>query len=131
MCHTKSEDPQVHEWVVYKLGVLLDSVGHRVKIHKITSATGKERGDIEIRDYIVLQKPQEQVNRLSPPRTLILDFTMTHKCYGRSIQHTTVYIITTVVSLLTQGVQMVLLSLTSVRDLGKQKPVYDPESGQG
>jgi hypothetical protein len=113
------------------LGVLLDSVGHRVKIHKITSATGKERGDIEIRDYIVLQKPQEQVNRLSPPRTLILDFTMTHTCYGRSIQHTTVYIITTVVSLLTQGVQMVLLSLTSVRDLGKQKPVYDPESGQG
>jgi hypothetical protein len=29
------------------------SVGHRVKIHKITSATGKERGDIEIMDYVV------------------------------------------------------------------------------
>ena len=36
--------------MVYKLGALLDSVGHKVKIHKITSATGKERGDIEIRD---------------------------------------------------------------------------------
>jgi hypothetical protein len=29
-----------------------------------------------IKDYVVLQNPQEQVNRLSPPR--ILDFTMTH-----------------------------------------------------
>ena len=75
--------------MVYKLGVLLDSVGHRVKIHKITPSTGKERGDIEIRDYVVLQKPQEQANRLPPPRTLILDFTMTHTRYGRSIQHTT------------------------------------------
>jgi hypothetical protein len=64
-------------------------VGHKVKIHKITSATGKERGDIEIRDYVVLQKPQEQDNLLPPSRTLILDFTMTHKRYGRSIQHTT------------------------------------------
>ncbi len=49
-------DPQVHECVVYKLDVLLGSVGHIVKIHKITSETGKERGDIEIRDYVVLQK---------------------------------------------------------------------------
>ena len=59
------------------------------KIHKITPATDKERGDIEIKDYAVLQKPQEQSNRLPPPRTLILDFTMIHTCYGRSIQHTT------------------------------------------
>ena len=44
---TKSSDSQVHDGVI-KLGVLLGSVGHRVKIHKITSATGKERGDIEI-----------------------------------------------------------------------------------
>ena len=35
-----------------------------------------------------LAKTQEQTNRL-PPRTLILDFTMTHTRYGRSIQHTT------------------------------------------
>ena len=47
--------------MVYKLGALLDSVGHKVKIHKITSATDKERGDIEIRD----------------------------SRYGRSIHHTT------------------------------------------
>jgi len=71
------------------LGSLLGSEGHRVKIHKITSETGKERGDIEIKDYLVLQKPQEQDNRLPPPRTLILDFTMTHTRYGRSIQRTT------------------------------------------
>jgi hypothetical protein len=78
----KSVDPQVHECVSYKLDSLLDSVGHKVKIHKITSATGKERGDIEIRDYVVLQKLQEQDNRLSPTHTLILDFAMTYTRSG-------------------------------------------------
>jgi hypothetical protein len=29
---TKSAASQVHDWGVYKLGVLLGSVGHRVKI---------------------------------------------------------------------------------------------------
>jgi hypothetical protein len=67
----------VHDWVVYSLVGILGSVGHRVKIHKVSSATGKERGDIEIKDYVVLQKPQGQADRL-PPRTLILDFTLTH-----------------------------------------------------
>ena len=33
---------------------------------------------------MVLQKPQEQTDRLPPPRTLILDFTMTHTRYDRS-----------------------------------------------
>ena len=33
---------------------------------------------------MVLEKPQEQVDRLPPPRTLILDFTLTHTCFGRS-----------------------------------------------
>ena len=75
-CQTKSAASQVHDWVVYKLGALLGSVGHRVKIHNITPATGKERGDLEIKDYVVLQKPQTQANRLPPPRTLILDYTM-------------------------------------------------------
>ncbi len=49
-----------------------------LKIHKITSTTGKERGDLEMKDYVVLQKPQEQADRLPPPRTLILDFTLTN-----------------------------------------------------
>jgi hypothetical protein len=31
--------------------------------------------------------PQEQVNRLPPPRTLILDFTMIHTRFGRSNFH--------------------------------------------
>jgi hypothetical protein len=55
-------------------------VGHRVRVknHKITPVTGKERGDLEIKDYVVLQKPQEQDDRLTPARTLILDFTLTH-----------------------------------------------------
>ena len=86
-CQVKSVVSQVHDWVVYRLGDILGSVGHKVKIHKITPATGKERGDLEIKDYVVLQKPQEQTDRLPPPRTLILDFTMTHPRYGRSHVH--------------------------------------------
>ena len=43
---------------------------------------GKERGDMEI---VVLQKPQDGTDRLPPPRTLILDFTMTHQRFGRSL----------------------------------------------
>ena len=34
VCQTKSVDSQVHDWVVYKMGTILGSVGHRVKIHK-------------------------------------------------------------------------------------------------
>ena len=74
---------------MYRLGGILGSVGHKVKIHKITPVTGKERGDLEIKDYVVLQKPQEQADRLPPPTTLILDFTMTHTHYWRSHVHLT------------------------------------------
>jgi hypothetical protein len=70
-CQVKSEDSQVHDWVVYRLGDILGSVGHKVKIHKITPGTGKERGDLEIKDYVVLQKPQDQTDRLPPPRTQV------------------------------------------------------------
>ncbi len=64
--------------VVHKLGSLLGSLGHRIKFHKITSVTDKERGDIDIKDYVILQNPQSQDNRLPPPLTLIMDYTMTH-----------------------------------------------------
>ncbi len=80
---------QTHDWVVHRLGDTLGSVGHRVKIHKITPVTGKEMGDLEIKDYVVLQKPQEQADLLPPPRTLILDFTLTNTRYGSSHGHTT------------------------------------------
>ena len=86
-CQAKSAATQVHDWVVYRFGGILGSVGHRVKIHKITPATGKERDDIEIKDYVVLQKPQEQTDCLPPPCTLILDFTLTHTRFGRSQLH--------------------------------------------
>jgi hypothetical protein len=52
-CQVKSAASQVHDWVVYRLGDILGSVGHKVKIHKITPATGKERCDLEIKDYVV------------------------------------------------------------------------------
>jgi hypothetical protein len=51
-----STTSQVHDWVVYKLGFLLGSVGHRIKIHKITPPNGKKRGDIEIKDYVVFYR---------------------------------------------------------------------------
>jgi len=44
-------------------------------------------GDLEIKDCVVLQKPQEQVDRLPPPRTLIVDFTLTDTGYERSHVH--------------------------------------------
>ena len=45
------DDPEGQLEPFHKFGTLLGSVGHKVKIHKITSATVKERGDIEIKDY--------------------------------------------------------------------------------
>ncbi len=83
-CQPKSVATQVHDWVVHRLGGILSSVGNRVKIHNITPATGKERGDVEIRDYVILQKPRDLTDCLPPPRTLILDFTLTHTRFGKS-----------------------------------------------
>ncbi len=100
-CQTKSAASQVHDCFVYRLGALLGSVGHRVKIHNITSVTNKERGDLEIQDYVVLQKPQTQATRLPPPRTLILDYTI----LGLGVLICTLW-----ANLRTQGVQIVLLT---------------------
>jgi hypothetical protein len=36
---------------------------------------------------MALQKPEEQTDRLLPPRTLIMDFNLTHTRYGRSNLH--------------------------------------------
>ena len=36
---------------------------------------------------VVLQKNQEQADLLPPPRTLIMDFTLTHTRFGRSNLH--------------------------------------------
>jgi hypothetical protein len=36
------------------VGGIVGSVGQRVKIHKITSDTGKERGDLEIKKTMYL-----------------------------------------------------------------------------
>jgi hypothetical protein len=83
-CQAKSATTQVHDWVVNRLGGILSSVGHRVKIHNITPATGKERGDVEIRDYVVLQNPRDLTDCLPPPRTLILDLTLKYTCFGKS-----------------------------------------------
>jgi hypothetical protein len=52
---------QVHDWVEYRLGDILGSVGHRVKIIKITPTKGKEWEDLEIKDYVVLQNPKNSL----------------------------------------------------------------------
>ncbi len=48
------------------------SVGHRVKTHRITPATGNEGGDVEIKDYVILIRGED--DRI-PPRTLVMDVT--------------------------------------------------------
>ena len=55
------------------------------KIRKVVLEAGNERGDIEVVNYVVL--PRTQDNYLSP-RPLILDVTMTYDHYGRSTLHT-------------------------------------------
>jgi hypothetical protein len=52
---------QVHDWVEYRLGDILGSVGHRFKIIKITPTKGKEWEDLEIKDYVVLQNPKNSL----------------------------------------------------------------------
>ncbi len=39
---------------------------------------------MEIRDYVILQKPRDLTDCLPPPRTLIFDFTLTHTRFGKS-----------------------------------------------
>jgi hypothetical protein len=68
-----------------KLSLFLRSVGHRVTTHKVTPATGNEHGDIQIRDYVILTRGED--NRMSP-RTLLMDVTMTHDHYGRTTHRT-------------------------------------------
>ncbi len=56
-----------------------------LQTHKITPADDNERGDIEIQDYVFL--PHGEDDRI-PPRTLVMDVTMTHDRYGRTTQYT-------------------------------------------
>ncbi len=71
--------------IVYRLSLLLRSVGHRDEPHKNTPAVGNERGDIEIKDYVIL--PPGEDDRF-PPHTLVMDVTMTHDRYVRTTQRT-------------------------------------------
>jgi hypothetical protein len=84
-CQRQSATLPAHEWIVYKFSLFLCSVGHRVKTHRITPADDNERGVIEIKDYVIL--PRGEDDRL-PPRTLVIHVTMTHDHYGRTTQRT-------------------------------------------
>ncbi len=77
ICRHTNSSQRLHR---YTTGWCTDWEAFSVRwvIHKITPDTGKEWvDDIEIKDYVVLQKPQEQADRLPPPRTFIL----TTKCW--------------------------------------------------
>jgi hypothetical protein len=74
-CQCQSATLPAHEWIVYRLSLLLRSVGHRVKTHRITPVADNERGDIEIQDYVILPRGEDDG---LPPRTLVMDVTKTH-----------------------------------------------------
>jgi hypothetical protein len=83
-CQCQSESLPVHGWMVNKLSLILCSLGHRVKTHRTTSP-GHERGDIEIKDYVIL--PLGEDDRI-PPHTLVMDVTMTYDRYGLTTRRT-------------------------------------------
>jgi hypothetical protein len=41
--------------------LLLHSIGHRVKTHRVTPGDGNERGDIEIKDYVILPRGEDDI----------------------------------------------------------------------
>jgi hypothetical protein len=84
-CHRQSTSLPVHEWIVSRFSLFLRSVCHRVKTHRITPAPDNERGDIEIQDYFIWTRGEDD---RFPPRTLVMDVTMTHDRYGHTTQHT-------------------------------------------
>ena len=63
----ESHDEGRGTWVVYMMGVLFGSVGHKVKIHKITPVTGKERGDFEKRTMWSCKNPKDRITVFEPP----------------------------------------------------------------
>jgi hypothetical protein len=83
-CQRQSAALSEYEWIAYRLSLLLRTVGHRVKTHRITPPVGNERGDIEIQDYVILPRGDDRL----PPRTLVMDVTMTHDHYDRTTQYT-------------------------------------------
>ena len=56
-----------------------------LKSHKVTPTDDNERGEIEIKDYVIF--PHGEDDGL-PPRTLVMDVTETHDRYGRTTQRT-------------------------------------------
>jgi hypothetical protein len=59
---------------VYEVSLLFRSVGHRVKTHKVDSTStvsGNEHGSIEIKDYVVLSRGEDN-----------------HDWYGHTTHHT-------------------------------------------
>ena len=52
-CHHQSTTLPTHDWVIYCLSLFLRSIGHPVKIHKITPVVGKEHGDIEVNPFLI------------------------------------------------------------------------------
>jgi hypothetical protein len=81
--------------------LLLRSVGHRVKTHRITPAAGNERGDIEIQDYVIL--PQSSTGAPQPDGALNKTARMKIRHYRQIYAHRTDPIVFLPISVSTSG----------------------------
>ena len=62
ICNTTTV--RIIEWIVSrkkydKLSLFCRSVGHRLKIHKVTPAVVNECGDIDMKDYVILEHGED------------------------------------------------------------------------
>jgi hypothetical protein len=76
-CPTKSEDSQVHSWVGGWVSFLTRCVTE-LRSTRLRQRLVKNGGDIDIKSYVVLQKPQEQDNRFV---SSYLDHGFQHESY--------------------------------------------------
>ncbi len=83
-CQRQSAAILTHEWIVYRLSLLLRSVSHRVNTHRITPAADNERGDIEIQDYVILSHGEDDS---LPPRTLVMDARQSEWRFGIIVRY--------------------------------------------
>ncbi len=83
-------------------GTLLGSMGHKLKIHKITPPTGKEHGDIEMKDYVVLPRGQDncllhpiisgQISNTRHPETVKADSVFKNETRSKNFHYRKLYL---------------------------------------
>ena len=52
-CQSVAASTQAHDWAVMQLKPLFGSLGHEVRVQTaVTASRGKQRGDVQIRDFL-------------------------------------------------------------------------------